>query len=167
VTGNRLPLHGRVADAVSQFANKRGLYLGWRCAKVHVAVYRRTRGRIGGNLPGFPDAHIVLVDHVGAKTGIRRSSPLMFHEEDGVVAVVASKAGQPTHPAWFHNLLAHPETTIQIGGEVRPVRACVASDEERARLWPKLTAFYPGYDFFEMLAQGRTIPVVLLSPRER
>jgi deazaflavin-dependent oxidoreductase (nitroreductase family) len=160
-------LRGRLAISSSQFANRRGLYLGRRSAKIHVALYRWTGGRIGGHLPGLPAARVVLVDHVGAKSGMRRTSPVMYAAEDELVAVVASKAGQPTHPAWFHNLVAHPETTIQIGSEVREVRARVATDEERDRWWPKLRAIYPGYDFFQSLAKDRKLPVVILEPRER
>ena len=89
----------------------------------------------------------------------------MYHEEDGVLAVVASKAGQPTNPAWFHNLMANPDTTIQIGALTRPVRARVATDEERARLWPRFVELYPGYDLFERISHGRRIPIVLLEPR--
>jgi deazaflavin-dependent oxidoreductase (nitroreductase family) len=162
-----MPPLARVALSGSQFANKRGIYLGRRTTKIHVALYRRTGGRVGGHLPGFPAARIVLVDHVGARSGMRRTSPLMYHEEDGVVAVVASKGGQPTHPAWFHNLRAHPDTTVQIGSEVRSVRARVASDEERARLWPKFQAVYPGYDFLQSITNGRKIPIVILEPRDR
>src|SRR3954453_4096946 len=82
----RLSLGARLNLAGSQFANKRGLYLGRRSTKVHVRLYRWTRGRVGGRLPGFPDVSIVLVDHVGARSGKRRTSPLMYHEHDGVVA---------------------------------------------------------------------------------
>jgi deazaflavin-dependent oxidoreductase (nitroreductase family) len=142
------------------------VYLGRRATKPHVAVYRATGGRLGGRLPGWPDARILLLDHIGAKSGVRRTSPLMYHDEHGTVAVVASKAGQPTHPAWFHNLLAHPEITIQIGSEVRRVRARVATDEERDRLWPEFVALYPGYEFFRSHAKGRRIPIVILDPRQ-
>jgi len=110
-------------------------------------------------------ARIVLVDHTGAKSGRRRTSPLMYHEDGDAVAVVASKAGQPTNPAWFHNLTANPETTIQIGPEVREVRARVAGDEERERLWPEFVSFYPGYEFFRRHAGDRKIPIVILEPR--
>jgi F420H(2)-dependent quinone reductase len=160
-----ISLRGRLAISSSQFANKRGLYLGRRSAKIHVALYRWTGGRIGGHLPGLPTARIALVDHVGAKSGLRRTSPLIYCEAGGVVAVVASKAGQPTNPAWFHNLVAHPDTSIQIGSEVREVRARVATDEERTRWWPKLSVVYPGYDFFQRLAKNRKVPVVLFEPR--
>jgi F420H(2)-dependent quinone reductase len=155
----------RFAASSSQFANKRGIYLGRRSTKIHVALYRRSGGKIGGHLHGWPEARIVLVDHTGAKSGLRRTSPLMYHEDGDAVAVVASKGGQPTHPAWFHNLKANPDTTIQIGSEVREVRARVATDEERDRLWPKFVAFYPGYDFFQRNAKGRKIPIVILDPR--
>jgi F420H(2)-dependent quinone reductase len=87
-----LSWHGRLALRLSQFANKRGLYLGRRSTKLHVWLYRRTAGRVGGRLPGFPGARIVLVG------GAPLTSPLMYHEEDGVVAVVASKGGQPDPP---------------------------------------------------------------------
>jgi deazaflavin-dependent oxidoreductase (nitroreductase family) len=155
----------RLSLSASQFANERGLYLGRRSTRIHVALYRWTRGRLGGHVPGFPAARIVLIDHVGARTGRRRVSPVICHEEDGLVAVVASKAGQPTNPAWFHNLIAHPDTTIQLGVERRSVRARVATDDERERLWPKFQANYPSYDFYERLAKGRRIPVVILEPR--
>ena len=77
----------------------------------------------------------------------------------------APRAGQPTHPAWFHNLMANPDTTIQIDSEVREVRARLATDEERDQLWKKMVAIYPGYDFYERNAKGRRIPVVILDPR--
>jgi deazaflavin-dependent oxidoreductase (nitroreductase family) len=160
-----LPLWSRVVMAVSHAANRRGIYLGRRSTRLHVALYRWSSGRIGGRLPGFPWVPIVLVDHVGARTGKPRTSPLMAHRHGGVVAVAASKAGQPTHPAWFHNLMAHPDTTIQMGSTTRPVRARVANDEERSDWWPRLVASYPGYELFQRLAGARTIPVVLLEPR--
>jgi deazaflavin-dependent oxidoreductase (nitroreductase family) len=158
-------IFGRLTAAASQSANRRGLYLGRRSTKLHVAAYRRSGGRIGGHLPGWPEARIVLVDHVGARSGRRRTSPLMFHRDGDAVVVAASKAGQPTNPAWFHNLMAHPDTTIQIGGEVSEVRARVANGEERERLWAGFVGFFPGYEFFREHAGGRTIPIVVLDPR--
>jgi deazaflavin-dependent oxidoreductase (nitroreductase family) len=151
--------------SASEFANKRGVYLGKRSTKAHVAMYRRSGGRLGGHLPAWPAARILLLDHVGARTGHKRTSPLMFHEDGATVAVVASKGGQPTNPAWFHNLMANPDTTIQIGQELRSVRARIATDAERERLWPAFVAFYPGYEFFRLNAKGRKIPIVILDPR--
>jgi deazaflavin-dependent oxidoreductase (nitroreductase family) len=160
-----MPWRARAAMSASEFANKRGVYLGKRSTKIHVALYRRSAGKLGGHLPAWPAAPILLLDHVGARTGRRRTSPLMYHEDGDAVAVVASKAGQPTNPAWFHNLSANPDTTIQIGREVRNVRARVATDDERDRLWPQFVAFYPGYEFFVRNAKGRKIPIVILDPR--
>jgi deazaflavin-dependent oxidoreductase (nitroreductase family) len=94
---------------------------------------------------------------------VRRTSPLMYHEDGDAIAVAASKAGQPTHPAWFHNLKANPDTAIQIGSVVREVRARIATDEERNRLWPEFVGFYPGYEFFRRNAKGRRIPIVILN----
>lgn len=153
--------------ALSQFANRRGLYFGPRSTKIHVALYRRSHGRIGGHFPAWPAAPILLLDHIGARSRIRRTSPLMYHRDGDRIAVVASKAGQPTNPAWFHNLLAHPDTGVQLGSEVREVRARVASGEEREKLWREFVAFYPGYEEFERmaLAKGRRLPIVILEPR--
>jgi F420H(2)-dependent quinone reductase len=162
---SRMPRRARLAMSMSEFANTRGVYLGKRSTKIHVALYRRSSGRLGGHLPGWPAARILLLDHVGARTGMARTSPLMYHRDRDTVAVVASKAGQPTNPAWFHNLEANPDTTIQIGPEVRRIRARVATDDERARLWPEFVAFYPGYEFFQRNAKGRQIPIVILEPR--
>jgi deazaflavin-dependent oxidoreductase (nitroreductase family) len=164
-TGDRIPLAARFAIWSSRLANEHGIYLGRRSTRIPVALYRRSGGRFGGHFPGLPAARILLLDHTGARSGVRRTSPLMYHQDGDVVAVVASKGGQPTHPAWFHNLRANPDTTIQIGPVVRSVHARVATDEERDRLWPTFAALYPGYDFFQRMAGGRRIPIVILEPR--
>ena len=156
---------GQFTTSSSQFANKRGVYLGRRSTKLHVALYRRSGGRVGGHIPGWPEARIVLVDHTGAKSGAKRTSPLMYVEDGDAIAVMASKAGQSTHPSWFHNLKANPDTTIQIGSLVREVRARIANGEERDRLFSKFVAMYPGSEFYQRNARGRKIPIVIFDPR--
>ncbi len=156
---------GQLATSSSQFANKRGIYLGRRSTKPHVALYRRSGGRIGGHIPGWPEARIALLEHTGAKSGAKRTSPVMYLKDGDSIVVMASKAGQPTNPAWFYNLKAKPETTIQIGSTVGEVRARVATDEERERLWSKFVAMYPGSEFYQRNAKGRKIPIVILDPR--
>lgn len=152
--------------AVADFLNDRGIYLGRRSTKVHVGIYRRSGGRLGGVAPGWPEARIALVDHRGARSGIARTSPLVYRPAGDSLAIIASKAGQPTHPAWFHNLMANPETTVQIGREVRPVRARLATEAESERLWPEFIAAYPSYATYRERAHPRIIPIVVLDPRD-
>ena len=159
-----IPVRGRIAMACSKLANERGLYLGRRSTRIHVAIYRLSRGKLGAHVPGLPAARILLLHHTGARTGRRRTSPLMYHEDGEVVAVAASKAGQPTNPAWFHNLMANPHTTIQIGSEIRAVQARIATAAERDRLWPEFVSFYPLFTSYQRNARGREIPIVVLEP---
>jgi deazaflavin-dependent oxidoreductase (nitroreductase family) len=128
----------------------------------HAAVYRATNGLIGHRFPGF--APMLLVDHVGAKSGTARTSPLVYAEDGENVILVASKGGYPKHPAWFHNLMANPDTSIQIGSTRRRVHARVADAEERKRLWPKVVQVYSGYDDYQRRTE-REIPLVILEPR--
>ena len=78
--------------------------------------------------------------------------------------IVASKGGHPRNPAWYHNLRANPDTTVQIGADRRAVHARVATREERERLWPKAVATYAGYRDYQQRTD-RTIPLVILEPR--
>jgi deazaflavin-dependent oxidoreductase (nitroreductase family) len=128
----------------------------------HATVYRMTAGLVGHRFPGAPPT--LLLEHVGAKSGTRRVSPLSYLEDGPNVVIVASKGGHPQHPAWFHNLRAHPDTTVQIGRERRAVRARVADPAERARLWPEVVAMYGGYDGYQART-AREIPLVILEPR--
>ena len=128
----------------------------------HTLVYRATGGRLGHQFPG--GARMLLLDHRGAKSGKQRTSPLGYIEDGDDVIVIASKGGHPRNPAWFYNLKAYPETTVQIGSEKRPVLARVASAEERKRLWPKAVEAYSGYADYQKRAE-REIPVVVLEPR--
>jgi F420H(2)-dependent quinone reductase len=127
----------------------------------HTQIYRATNGLIGHRIPGL--APMLLLDHVGAKSGVKRTTPLLYVRDGDDVVIVASKGGHPRHPAWFHNLRANPETTVQIGSERRSVRARVATAEERARIWPKAVAAYPGYRGYQERT-GREIPLVILEP---
>jgi F420H(2)-dependent quinone reductase len=128
----------------------------------HARIYRATGGRIGQRLPGL--SPILLLDHVGAKSGVRRTTPLLYVRDGDDVAIVASKGGFSKHPAWFHNLRANPDTTIQIGRDTIPVHAHVANADERARLWPKAVAVYPSYEEYQRRT-AREIPVVVLEPQ--
>jgi deazaflavin-dependent oxidoreductase (nitroreductase family) len=135
-----------------------------RVMGLHALAYRATGGRIGHTLPGVP-GQMLLLDHVGAKSGQQRTSPLLYFPDGENVVIVASKGGFPKHPAWFHNLKANPDTTAQIGTERRPVHARVANPEERKRLWPKAVETYSGYAAYQSRSRGREIPLVILEPR--
>jgi deazaflavin-dependent oxidoreductase (nitroreductase family) len=106
-----------------------------------------------------------LLDHVGAKSGTKRTTPLLYVEDGEDVFIIASKGGFPKHPAWFHNLKANPDTTVQIGSEHRAVHARVAKPEERDRLWAKAVKSYSGYEDYAARSKGREIPLVVLEPR--
>jgi deazaflavin-dependent oxidoreductase (nitroreductase family) len=129
----------------------------------HVVIYRVTNGLIGHRFPGAPP--MLLLDHVGARSGVKRTTPLVYVEDDPDVVIVASKGGHPRHPAWYHNLLANPDTTVQIGRARRAVHARVATPAERERLWPKAIATYAGYDGYQQRTE-REIPLVILEPRQ-
>jgi len=133
-----------------------------RVMGAHTTAYRATRGVIGHRFPGAPPS--LLLDHVGARTGTKRTSPLVYTVDGENLILVASKGGYPKNPAWFHNLLAHPDTTIQVGAERRPVRARVATAAERKRMWPLVVTTYSGYDEYQRRTE-REIPLVVLEPR--
>src|SRR4030088_3622259 len=99
----------------------------------HAAVYRATNGLIGHRFPGSPP--VLLVDHVGAKSGTRRTSPLAYARDGENVILIASKGGYPKNPAWFHNLLANPDTQVQVGSRRRAGRARAAHAAGGGGLW--------------------------------
>jgi deazaflavin-dependent oxidoreductase (nitroreductase family) len=128
----------------------------------HTLLYRMTGGLIGQHVPGAPP--MLLLDHVGARTGRGRTTPLAYLADNDRFVIVASKGGYPRHPAWYHNLLAHPETTIQVGRRRLPVTARVATDAERQQLWPRVVDLYSGYANYQQRTD-RQIPLVILEER--
>jgi deazaflavin-dependent oxidoreductase (nitroreductase family) len=128
----------------------------------HAAIYRLSGGLVGHRFPGAPP--MLLLDHVGARSGKRRTSPLVYARDGENVILVASKGGHPKNPAWFHNLLAHPDTSVQIGSRRQNVHARVADAAERERLWPLVVSVYGGYEDYQRRT-GREIPLVVLEPR--
>jgi F420H(2)-dependent quinone reductase len=135
-----------------------------RLLGAHTQVYRLTGGRIGHRFPGAPP--VLLLEHLGAKSGVARTTPLLYVEDGDDLVIVASKGGHPRHPAWYHNLRAHPDTTVQVGSRRRSVRARIASAQERERLWPMAVTEYGGYRGYQKRTP-REIPLVILEPRVR
>lgn len=125
-----------------------------------IKEFRANGGKLGGPFEGAP---ILLLHTRGAKTGSERVNPMMYREVDGGYAVFASKAGAPTNPDWYHNLVANPQVQAEIGTETVPLTARVAGDDEREPIWSAQKAEYPGFSDYETKT-SREIPVVILEP---
>ena len=122
--------------------------------------FRANGGKLGGNFEGAP---MLLLHSTGATSGRERVNPIMYQAVGDAYAVFASKAGAPTNPDWYHNLVAHPDASIEVGTETKPVRARVASGEERDTIWTIQKERYPGFADYER-STDRVIPVVILEP---
>ena len=127
----------------------------------HVRVYRQTGGKRGYNWRGTT---ILLLTTMGRKSGEQRTTPLIHRADGERWVVIASKGGAPDHPAWYKNLEADPEATIEVKDEQIPVRASTADGEERSRLWKLMTEHWPAYDDYQKKT-SRQIPVVVFSRR--
>lgn len=108
----------------------------------------------------------VLLTHTGAKSGKRRTTPLVYFTDGGNVVLIASQTGKPRHPGWYHNLKAHPDIELWAGGRGGHYRSHEADGPERERLWRLATQLYPGYDDYQRRADsaGRRIPVMVCEP---
>ncbi len=126
-----------------------------------IAEFRENGGKVGGPFAG-PD--ILLLHHTGARSGAERVSPLAYQRVGDSYAVFASKAGAPENPAWYHNLIANPDASIEVGIEDFPVRARVAEPAERDVVWSRPKEHAPHFAQYEEKAAPRKIPVVLLDP---
>jgi deazaflavin-dependent oxidoreductase (nitroreductase family) len=133
-----------------------------RLALGHVALYRLSNGWVGEHVPGL--GPMLLLDHVGARSRQLRTTPLVYTRDGEDLVLVASKGGHPHNPAWFHNLMAHPDTTVQVGRRKQLVHARLPSAEERRRLWPMVVKTYGGYEGYQQRTD-REIPLVVLEPR--
>jgi deazaflavin-dependent oxidoreductase (nitroreductase family) len=126
-----------------------------------IAEFRANGGAVGGPFAG---SDILLLHHTGARTGTERISPLAFQRIGESLAVFASKAGAPENPAWYHNLLAHPDTSVEVGTETLGVRARLAEPAERDVIWSRQKQRAPHFAKYEEKAAPRKIPVVVLDP---
>jgi deazaflavin-dependent oxidoreductase (nitroreductase family) len=124
-----------------------------------IAEFRANAGKVGGPFEGAP---MVLLTTTGAKSGEPRITPLMALLDGDDIVIFASKAGAPTNPDWYHNLLANPEASIEFGTETLAVKARVAEGDERHDLWTRQKAAYPQFQGYED-GTTRVIPVVALE----
>ena len=107
---------------------------------------------------------LILLHHRGARSGAERVNPVAYLEDDGRYVIFASKAGAPTNPDWYHNLKAHPDTTIEVGRDTVAVTATEASGEERERLFAAQAQRSPQFGDYQEKTD-RVIPVIVLTPR--
>lgn len=126
---------------------------------VTAILYRASGGRLGGTVAGAP---VLLLEHVGRKSGKRRTTPVLYMADGQDLVIVGSRGGSDATPAWWLNLQANPATTVLVGHERRRVVARQATGEERARLWPGLTAMYPDYEVYQRRTE-RELPVIVLN----
>ena len=117
----------------------------------------------GGKVESFGNAPLLILHTTGAKSGEERESPLLYREQGDDLVIFASFAGAPVNPAWFHNLVANPEATVELGTETRTVRARIVEGEERDRLWEWNKQDYATFGDYETKTD-RVIPVVILEP---
>jgi deazaflavin-dependent oxidoreductase (nitroreductase family) len=124
--------------------------------------FRANEGRVGSDFEGRP---LLLLHHRGARTGTERVNPVAYQRlSPDAVAIFASKGGARTNPDWFHNLVANPDASIEIGTDAYPVRARVAAGEEREQIWDRQKQERPAFADYEERTKGiREIPVVVLD----
>jgi deazaflavin-dependent oxidoreductase (nitroreductase family) len=124
--------------------------------------FRENGGTVGGMFEGRP---MILVHHVGARSGEERVTPLVYLADGDRYVIFASKAGAPENPSWYHNLKAHPETRVEVGDETIEVTAAEATGEERQRLFDAQVAVQPQFGEYQAKTE-RQIPVIVLTPKQ-
>ena len=121
--------------------------------------FRANEGKVGGPFAGAP---LILVHHFGAKSGVERVSPMVYFPDGERLLIVASAAGSPKNPDWYHNLKANPEVPVEVGPDTFPVVVEELAAAERAEKWAAITAVMPGFADYQKNT-SRTIPVLALT----
>jgi len=138
---------------------------GWFAINIANPIDRRLLRWTGGRFGLFLGQPVGLLETLGARRGKPRTAPLLYREDDGRIVLIASKAGAVRHPAWYHNLIAHPEVAFTgRDGRHGHYRAREAEGTERDALWAQANDLYAGYDDYQERAGGRRIPVIVLDP---
>jgi deazaflavin-dependent oxidoreductase (nitroreductase family) len=134
--------------------------IGRGAGKLHSSIYRASDGHVWGKMFGAP---VLLLSTTGRKSGQRRTTPLVYTMDGDDFVLIASNGGAPKHPAWYLNLMANPDATVEVGDREVRVRADEAHQDEKARLWQKMVEVYSGYDGYQRKTE-REIPVIVLHP---
>ena len=125
-----------------------------------IEEFRANEGRVGGNFEGKT---LLLLHTKGAKSQQERINPVACIKDGDRLVVIASKAGAPTHPDWYYNVVANPQVTVEVGAENFQALASVAEEPERTRLYNKMVEVMPGFDDYRRNTT-RVIPVIVLTP---
>ncbi|HEX4466528.1 MAG TPA: nitroreductase family deazaflavin-dependent oxidoreductase [Solirubrobacteraceae bacterium] len=126
-----------------------------------IEEFRANDGKVGGPFEGAP---VLLLTSTGAKSGERRTTPVVYQPDGNRMVIFASKAGAPENPAWFHNLRANPSATVEVGSDTVDVQAVITEGDERERLFSKQKQLMPQFADYEQKTT-RQIPVVALQPK--
>jgi len=124
-----------------------------------IEEFRSSGGKVGGPFAGAP---MIIVTHTGAKSGRTLTTPLVYSKDGGRYVIIASKAGAPTNPSWYHNLIAHPEVTVEVGNETFKAKAVEAKGAERDRLFHAQASRMPQFDEYQKRT-ARKLPVIVLE----
>jgi F420H(2)-dependent quinone reductase len=151
------------AEATGRRQSKLSIALQNMLTAAHIFIYRSTRGIIGGRML---NSDVLLLTTKGRKTGKPWTVPLLYLPDGDDLVLVASNGGVPKHPGWYLNLQANPVVEIEIMGVRKQARTRTATAEEKQRLWPLVTAMYPGYIQYQAIT-NRDIPLVLLRSIEK
>jgi deazaflavin-dependent oxidoreductase (nitroreductase family) len=125
-----------------------------------IGEFRANKGKVGGMFEG---ATLLLLHTKGAKSRQERINPVAYVRDGERFAVIASKGGAPTNPDWYHNIVAHPDITVEVGTETFRVHGTVADDSDRTRLYNKMVQMMPSFDEYRHKTT-RKIPVIILTP---
>jgi deazaflavin-dependent oxidoreductase (nitroreductase family) len=147
---------------MASLTSRVGNVMGRALNKTHSSVYRRSDGRVWGTMFGGP---ILLLNTTGRKSGQRRTNPLLYVMDGEDFVLIASNGGAPSHPAWYLNLMANPDATVEVGDRKLRVRAEEVDGEEKARLWQKMVDMYSSYDDYQTKTK-REIPLLVLHPSD-
>jgi len=126
--------------------------------KMIIDEFRANAGKVGGPFAGRT---LLLLHTIGAKSGLERINPVAYITDGDQLVIIASKGGAPTNPHWYHNLVAHPSASVEVGTEKFEVQASVTAEPERTRLYNKMVEMMPGFAEYQRKTK-RTIPVIAL-----
>lgn len=124
-----------------------------------IKEFRENGGKVGGNFAG---STLLLLHTIGAKSGKEHVTPVMYSTDGDHLFIIASKAGAPEHPSWYHNIAANPVVTLEVGSETYKAKAVIAPEPERTRLFAKMVSIAPGFGQYQAKTT-RIIPVVTLE----